>query len=259
MNQNNMERPESGIRPQKKLNIYFTAGIPQREDTADIIQLIQNSGADMIEIGMPYSDPVADGPVIAQAHEQALKNGMTISILFSQLKTIKNEIKIPLILMGYINPVLSFGFENFCRECSESGISGLIIPDLPPIEFEKNYQKTLEKYNLNFTFLVTPETSDERILYLDSLSSGFLYAVSSSSTTGNSNAVLKNEDYLSRLASLPLKNPVMIGFGIKSKEDFNNITEKADGGIIGTAFVNILLQNRDWKTKAIDFVHSIKG
>jgi len=254
-----MERPESGIRPQKKLNIYFTAGIPQREDTADIIQLIQNSGADMIEIGMPYSDPVADGPVIAQAHEQALKNGMTISILFSQLKTIKNEIKIPLILMGYINPVLSFGFENFCRECSESGISGLIIPDLPPIEFEKNYQKTLEKYNLNFTFLVTPETSDERILYLDSLSSGFLYAVSSSSTTGNSNAVLKNEDYLSRLASLPLKNPVMIGFGIKSKEDFNNITEKADGGIIGTAFVNILLQNRDWKTKAIDFVHSIKG
>ncbi|WP_153399594.1 tryptophan synthase subunit alpha [Chryseobacterium vaccae] len=243
----------------KKLNIYFTAGIPQLEDTADVIQLIQDSGADMIEIGMPYSDPVADGPIIQQAHELALQNGMTIEKLFSQLKTIKEEIRIPVILMGYINPVLSFGFEKFCLECSESGVSGLIIPDLPPIEFEKNYQQILKKYNLNFTFLVTPETSDERILYLDSLSSGFLYAVSSSSTTGNENAVLKNESYLTRLASLPLKNPVMIGFGIKSKEDFENVTEKADGGIIGTAFVNILLQHKDWKNVAIDFIHAVKG
>lgn len=243
----------------KKLNIYFTAGIPQLEDTAENIKTIQEAGADMIEIGMPYSDPVADGPVIQQAHELALKNGMTIEKLFSQLKSIKHEIKIPIILMGYINPVLSFGFENFCRECSDSGVSGLIIPDLPPIEFEKNYREILEKYQLNFTFLVTPETSDERILYLDSLSSGFLYAVSSSSTTGKENAVLKNEDYLSRLASLPLKNPVMIGFGIKSKEDFESVTGKADGGIIGTAFVNVLLNNRDWKKSAIDFVSSIKG
>lgn len=243
----------------KKLNIYFTAGIPQLENTAEIIKLIQDSGADMIEIGMPYSDPVADGPVIQQAHELALKNGMTIEKLFSQLKTFKNEIKIPVILMGYINPVLSFGFENFCKECAESGVSGLIIPDLPPIEFEKNYRIIVEKYNLNFTFLVTPETSDERIMYLDSLSSGFLYAVSSSSTTGNKNAVLKNEEYLSKLATLPLKNPVMIGFGIKSKEDFDTVTEKADGGIIGTAFVNVLLQNKDWNKSAIDFLNSIKG
>lgn len=243
----------------KKLNIYFTAGIPQLEDTADIIQLIQDSGADMIEIGMPYSDPVADGPVIQKAHELALRNGMTIEKLFSQLKTVKDKINVPIILMGYINPVLSFGFENFCRECSESGVSGLILPDLPPIEFEKNYQQILKQYNLNFTFLVTPETSDERIQYLDSLSSGFLYAVSSSSTTGNENTFLKNENYLSRLADLPLKNPVMIGFGIKSKEDFENVTEKADGGIIGTAFVNVLLQDKDWKKNAIDFIHSIKG
>ncbi len=243
----------------KKLNIYFTAGIPQLEDTADIIQLIQDSGADMIEIGMPYSDPVADGPVIQKAHELALQNGMTIEKLLSQLKAIKDEIKIPIILMGYINPVLSFGFEKFCAACSESGVSGLILPDLPPIEFKKNYQHILKQYNLNFTFLVTPETSDERMIYLDSLSSGFLYAVSSSSTTGNENAVLKNEDYLSRIASLPLKNPVMIGFGIKSKEDFENVTEKADGGIIGTAFVNILLQDRDWNKSAIDFIHSIKA
>ncbi len=243
----------------KKLNIYFTAGIPQLEDTADIIRLIQDSGADMIEIGMPYSDPVADGPVIQKAHELALQNGMTIEKLFSQLKAIKDEIKIPIILMGYINPVLSFGFERFCASCSESGVSGLILPDLPPIEFEKNYQQILKKYNLNFTFLVTPETSGERIMYLDSLSSGFLYAVSSSSTTGNENAVLKNENYLNTLADLALKNPVMIGFGIKSKEDFENVTEKADGGIIGTAFVNILLQDKDWKKSAIDFIHSIKG
>ena len=243
----------------KKLNIYFTAGIPQLEDTADIIKTIQDSGADMIEIGMPYSDPVADGPVIQQAHELALKNGMTIEKLFSQLKSIKDKIKIPIILMGYINPVLSFGFEKFCHECAKSGVSGLILPDLPPIEFEKNYQKTLEKHHLNFTFLVTPETSDERILYLDSLSSGFLYAVSSSSTTGNENTVLKNEEYLARLAALPLKNPVMIGFGIKSKEDFESVTEKADGGIIGTAFVKILLENQNWKQKAESFITSIKN
>lgn len=243
----------------KKLNIYFTAGIPELESTIDIIQLIQDSGANMIEIGMPYSDPVADGPVIQKAHELALQNGMTIEKLFSQLKTIKDEIKIPVILMGYINPVLSFGFEKFCKECSESGVSGLILPDLPPIEFEKNYQHILKKYNLNFTFLVTPETSDERIQYLDSLSSGFLYAVSSSSTTGNENTVIKNENYLTRLADLPLKNPVMIGFGIKSKQDFENVTEKADGGIIGTAFVNVLLQDKDWKKNAIDFIHSIKA
>lgn len=245
--------------PMKKLNIYFTAGIPQLEDTADIIQLIQDSGADMMEIGMPYSDPVADGPVIQKAHEQALHNGMTIEKLFSQLKSVKDKIRIPVILMGYVNPVMSFGFENFCRECFESGVAGLIIPDLPPVEFENNYQKILEKYNLNFTFLVTPETSDERILYLDSLSSGFLYAVSSSSTTGNEHAALKNEAYLSRLATLPLKNPVMIGFGIKSKDDFESVTEKADGGIIGTAFVNLLLYDKDWKIKAIDFIHSVKN
>ena len=242
----------------KKLNIYFTAGIPTLEDTAEIMKTIQNSGADMMEIGMPYSDPVADGPVIQEAHELALKNGMTIAKLFSQLKSVKNEIKIPVILMGYINPVLSFGFEKFCEECANSGVSGLIIPDLPPIEFEKNYQPILEKYGLNFTFLVTPETSEERIKYLDSLSSGFLYAVSSSSTTGNENKEVKNDEYLNKLASINLENPIMIGFGIKNKTDFEQVTEKAQGGIIGTAFVKILLENKDWKEKAEEFIKAIK-
>ena len=241
----------------KKLNIYFTAGIPQLKDTTEILKLIQNSGADYIEIGMPYSDPVADGPVIQKAHEIALKNGMTIAELFEQLKTVKSEMNIPIILMGYINPVLSFGFEEFCKECKDSGVSGLIIPDLPPVEFEKNYRTILENYNLNFIFLVTPETSDERIKYLDSLSSGFLYAVSSSSTTGNESKEINNEEYLNRLSSLGLKNPVMIGFGIKNKSDFDKVTEKADGGIIGTAFVNILLNNDDWTKKGEDFIRSI--
>jgi tryptophan synthase alpha chain len=241
----------------KKLNIYFTAGIPKLEDTAEIIAILQNAGADMLEIGMPYSDPVADGPIIQQAHELALKNGMTISKLLEQLKSIKNEIKIPIVLMGYINPVLSFGFERFCASCSEAGVSGLIIPDLPPIEFEKNYRKILEKYHLNFIFLVTPETSDERIKYLDSLSSGFLYAVSSSSTTGNSAKEINNESYLDKLSKLDLKNPVMIGFGIKNKEDFEKVTAKSAGGIIGTAFVKILLENPDWQEKAKSFVESI--
>ena len=242
----------------KKLNIYFTAGIPELKDTTTIAQLIQKSGADMMEIGIPYSDPVADGPVIQDAHALALKNGMSIKTLFEQLAEIKETVTIPKILMGYLNPVLQFGFDNFCQQCAEVGVSGLIIPDLPPIEFENKYGEILKKYNLNFTFLVTPETSEERINYLDSLSSGFLYAVSSSSTTGNDNTVLKNEDYLNKLASLQLKNPVFIGFGIKNKSDFENVTEKAQGGIIGTAFVKILLVNEDWEEKGEEFIKGIK-
>ena len=243
----------------KKLNIYFTAGTPDLESTTEIMKLIQNSGADFMEIGMPYSDPVADGETIQKAHEVALKNGMTIAKLFEQLKSVKDEIKIPFVLMGYINPVLSFGFENFCKECRDSGVFGLIIPDLPPIEFEKNYGAILKKYKLHFIFLVTPETSDERIIYLDGLGSGFLYAVSSSSTTGNDAKPVKNEEYLDRLVNLPLKNPVFVGFGIKDKNDFQNVTEKAEGGIIGTAFVKILLENKDWKTDAKTFIQSIKN
>lgn len=256
---NNITHQTSNIQTQKKLNIYFTAGFPNLEDTTEIMKVIQNSGGDYMEIGMPYSDPVADGEIIQKAHEIALKNGMTIAKLFEQLKSVKNEIKIPIVLMGYINPVLSFGFENFCRECAESGVSGLIIPDLPPVEFEKNYQKILQKYNLNFSFLVTPETGDERIRYLDSLSSGFLYAVSSSSTTGNENKEVKNTDYLNNLSQLNLKNPVFIGFGIKNKIDFESVTEKSAGGIIGTAIVKILLENENWQKKASDFIRSIKN
>ncbi|KUY28536.1 tryptophan synthase subunit alpha [Elizabethkingia ursingii] len=241
----------------KKLNIYFTAGVPQLNDTAQIMKTIQSAGADMIEVGIPYSDPVADGPVIQKSDELALQNGMTIAKLFEQLKTVKDEINIPVILMGYLNPVLKFGFEKFCQECQASGVSGLILPDLPPIEFEKKYQRILEQYGINFTFLVTPETSDERILYLDSLSSGFLYAVSSSSTTGT-NQEIDNDAYFKRLHSLNLKNPVLIGFSIKNKTDFDKVTQHADGAIIGSAFVKILLENQEWENKAAEFIKSIK-
>ncbi|CAI9687762.1 tryptophan synthase subunit alpha [Elizabethkingia anophelis] len=241
----------------KKLNIYFTAGVPQLNDTAQIMKTIQSAGADMIEVGIPYSDPVADGPVIQKSDELALQNGMTIAKLFEQLKTVKDEINIPVILMGYLNPVLKFGFEKFCQECQASGISGLILPDLPPIEFEKKYQKMLEQYGINFTFLMTPETSDERIQYLDSLSSGFLYAVSSSSTTGT-NQEIDNDAYFKRLKSLNLKNPILIGFSIKNKADFDKVTQHADGAIIGSAFVKILLENQEWESKAAEFIKSIK-
>ena len=242
----------------KKLNIYFTAGIPNLQDTGKIAQNIQDAGADMMEIGIPYSDPVADGSVIQDAHALALKNGMNIHILFEQLNEIKNNVTIPKVLMGYLNPVLQFGFEKFCKKCKEVGIYGLILPDLPPIEFEKKYGEILKKYGLHFIFLVTPETSDERLKYLDSLSSGFLYAVSSSSTTGNENAVLKNEAYLNRLSTSQLNNPIFVGFGIKNKKDFDSVTEKTQGGIIGTAFVDILLNNKNWEEKAKSFIQSIK-
>lgn len=242
----------------KKLNIYFTAGIPALKDTAKVAQLIADAGADMMEIGIPYSDPVADGPVIQQAHELALKNGMTISKLFEQLEDIRETVTIPKVLMGYFNPVLQFGFEKFCARCRECGVSGLIIPDLPPIEFEREYGKIIRANGLNFSFLVTPESSDERIRYLDSLSSGFLYAVSASSTTGSRKQTPVNQNYLERLASLALNNPVFVGFGISGREDFEKVTASAAGGIIGTAFVQRLLGNPDWETEAAGFIHSIK-
>lgn len=241
----------------KKLNIYFTAGIPNLNDTGKVAELIQKSGADFMEIGIPYSDPVADGPVIQQAHVRALKNGMNLQTLFAQLLEIKDSVTIPKVLMGYINPVMQFGFEKFCQKCANCGIYGLIIPDLPPVEFEKNYRAIIEKYGLHFIFLITPETSNERIKYLDSLSSGFLYAVSSSSTTGNTEKQVNNEKYLKRIGNLELKNPVFVGFGIKNKLDFESVTQQTQGGIIGTAFVKILLENQNWEEKGKDFIHSI--
>jgi len=225
---------------EKILNVYFTAGYPQLDSTVEIIKALQAHGADLIEIGMPYSDPLADGPVIQASSAIALANGMTIVKLFEQLKAAQSEIKVPLILMGYMNPVLQFGFEKFCAEAAQVGVDGLILPDLPEYEFETEYGAIIKKYGLNFIFLITPETSDARIKKLDELSTGFLYAVSSSATTGSETDFNAVEKYLYRLQALQLNNPILVGFGIKDKESFTAASKYASGAIIGSAYIKAL-------------------
>jgi tryptophan synthase alpha chain len=224
------------------LNVYFTAGYPQLNSTIEVMKALQNNGADIIELGMPYSDPLADGPVIQQSSSVALVNGMTIKKLFEQLKDFRNEISVPVVLMGYMNPVLQYGFEKFCTDAASVGIDGLILPDLPEYEFETEYGPVIKKNNLDFIFLVTPETSEERIKKLDSLSSGFLYAVSSSSTTGSDKNMTDVKSYLQKLQGLKLNNPVLVGFGIKDKSTFDTACANANGAIIGSAYINALAQ-----------------
>jgi len=237
-----MSRIEKLFSEKKKniLNVYCTAGYPKPDSTLNIIQALQDCGADMIEIGMPYSDPLADGPVIQHSSSIALTNGMTIKKLFEQLRNLRQNITIPVVLMGYMNPVLQFGFEKFCAEAAAVGIDGLILPDLPIYEYETEYGATVKKYGLDFIFLVTPETSVERIEKLDELSSGFIYAVSSSSTTGKDKDMAGVKAYLQKLKGMQLKNPVLVGFGIKDKSSFNDACQWANGAIIGTAFIKAL-------------------
>jgi tryptophan synthase alpha chain len=248
----------------KALNIYCTAGYPQLNSTLDVMQALQQYGADIIELGMPYSDPLADGPVIQHSSSIALQNGMTIKKLFEQLKDFRNNtplgdggISIPVILMGYMNPVLQHGFEKFCSDASAVGIDGLILPDLPEYEFETEYGAVIKKYNLDFIFLVTPETSDERIKKLDNLSSGFLYAVSSSSTTGSDKKTANTTAYLQKLRDLKLKNPVLVGFGISNKQSFDAVCQQADGAIIGSAYIKALENSTDVNAATKTFISSI--
>jgi tryptophan synthase alpha chain len=222
------------------LNVYCTAGYPQLESTIDVMKCLQSNGADLIELGMPYSDPLADGPVIQASSTKALQNGMTISKLFEQLKDFRNEVEVPVVLMGYLNPLLQYGFENFCAKAAEVGIDGLIIPDLPMYEYENEYKEIIKKHNLDFIFLVTPETSEERIKMLDELSSGFLYAVSSSSLTGSDKDFSMVEDYLKHLKGMNLKNPILVGFGIKDKSTFQTACKYANGAIIGSAYIKAI-------------------
>jgi tryptophan synthase alpha chain len=229
------KRKRSGI-----LNVYCTAGYPQLNSTLEVISALQKSGADVIELGMPYSDPLADGPVIQASSSKALGNGMTIAKLFEQLDGFRNEINLPVVLMGYLNPLLQYGFENFCRKAAEAGIDGLIIPDIPMHEYEMEYKKIIEKYGLDFIFLITPETSEERIKKLDALSSGFLYAVSSSSITGSDKDFSPVESYLQRLQSMKLKNPILVGFGIRDKKSFQSACKHANGAIIGSAYIRAI-------------------
>lgn len=223
------------------LSIYFTAGYPELNDTLPIISALEKNGADLIEIGMPFSDPVADGPVIQQSSEIALKNGMTINLLFEQLKEIRKSVSIPLILMGYLNPVMQYGIADFCKKCRETGIDGTIIPDLPLEIYEAEYKEIFEENSLSNIFLITPQTSNERIGKIDTLSTGFIYMVSSSSTTGVKGSV--NEEqiiYFERIRNINLRSKRLIGFGISDKISFEKACVYANGAIIGSAFVQAL-------------------
>lgn len=237
-----MNRIKQKLQENKKLlSIYFTAGYPSLTDTTTIIQNLEKSGVDMIEIGLPFSDPLADGPTIQASSTQALKNGMTTEILFNQLKDIRKSVEIPLIIMGYFNPMLQYGVEAFCEKCQEIGIDGLIIPDLPVDVYKEDYQETFEKYGLINVFLITPQTSQERIRFIDSISKGFIYMVSSSSVTGSQSGFGDNQKhYFERISNMDLKNPQIVGFGINNNATFNQATKHAKGAIIGSAFIKFL-------------------
>jgi tryptophan synthase alpha chain len=241
----------------KILSIYCTAGFPKLNSTIEIMQSLQENGADMIELGMPYSDPLADGPTIQQSSSIALANGMTIKKLFDQIKDLREVIHVPVVLMGYMNPVLQFGFEKFCREAAAAGIDGLILPDLPVHEFESRYGVLIKKYGLDFIFLVTPETAPQRIKKLDNLSSGFLYAVSSSSTTGSKNNLSQMPDYLEKIKLMNLQNPVLVGFGINDKASFELACGYVNGAIIGSAYIRAIQNGNNVKAATKSFLSSI--
>lgn len=222
------------------LNVYCTAGFPRLDSTVKVMKALQDGGADLIELGMPYSDPLADGPVIQASSAVALANGMTIATLFAQLASMRASITVPVLLMGYMNPVLQYGFEKFCAAAAAVGVDGLILPDLPMYEFETEYGPVMRKHGLDFVFLVTPETSEERIRQVDALSSGFLYAVSSSSTTGKDKDMGGQEAYFARLQEMGLRNPVLVGFGIKDRATFDAACRYTNGAIIGTAYIRAI-------------------
>lgn len=246
-------------KPGKVLSIYFTAGYPQYDSTLSIMQSLEEHGADIIELGIPYSDPLADGPVIQESSFVAIENGMSIPKLFEQLKDFRKHIHLPVILMGYLNPVLQYGFEKFLSDAAHIGIDGVILPDLPEQEFRSTYEQLFKKYSIDFIFLVTPETSDERVEKLDELSTGFLYAVSSSSITGSEKDNPQLEQYLKRLKSLKLKNPVLAGFGIRNQEDFEAVCQHANGAIIGSAYIKALKNSEDVNATTKSFLSSILG
>lgn len=241
------------------LNVYCTAGYPQLNSTVEVLTALQSSGADLIEIGMPYSDPLADGPVIQQSNMVALDNGMSIPVLFEQLKDIRATLHVPVILMGYMNPILQYGLEKFCAAAEAVGVDGIILPDLPMFEFETTYQQLFIKHNLKFIFLVTPETGEERVRKIDALSSGFLYAVSSSSTTGNNKAISDQSAYFKSLKDMQLQNPILVGFGIKDKDTFQSACTYTNGAIIGSAFIKALENATDVESTTKGFINTIIG
>jgi len=229
------------------LSVYFTAGFPKIEDTLPTLLCLQENGVDMVEIGIPFSDPMADGIVIQNSSQVALQNGMSIRKLFEQLTAVRAQIHIPLIMMGYLNPVMQFGFENFCKECSRVGVDGMIIPDLPLSDFLAEYKEIALRYRLEFIFLITPETSEERIRLIDSHTNGFIYMVSSAATTGTQTSFDTKTEYFNRINAMNLKNPRLIGFGISNKSTREMVCKYSSGAIIGSAFINALQETQDVK------------
>jgi len=227
------------------LSVYFTAGYPKLEDTLPTLLSLQTNGVDLIEIGIPFSDPMADGIVIQNSSQVALQNGMSIRKLFDQLTAVRAQIHIPLIMMGYLNPVMQFGFENFCKECSRVGVDGMIIPDLPLSDFLAEYKEIALRYRLEFIFLITPETSEERIRLIDSHTNGFIYMVSSAATTGTQTSFDNKTEYFNRINAMNLKNPRLIGFGISNKSTREMVCKYSSGAIIGSAFIKALEETQD--------------
>lgn len=227
------------------LSVYFTAGFPKLSDTLPVISALQSNNIDLIEIGIPFSDPMADGVVIQNSSHLALKNGMSIRVLFDQLSNARETIHIPLVIMGYLNPIMQFGFEKFCAECSRVGVDGMIIPDLPMADFLNEYKEIAQRYGLEFVFLITPETSEERIREIDSHTDGFIYMVSSAAVTGTQNSFDSRVDYFNRINAMNLKNPRLIGFGISNKATLETVNQYASGAIIGSAFIKALEETSD--------------
>ena len=240
-----MNRINTKLQENKKLlSIYFTAGFPNLNDTVSIIKELETNGVDMIEIGLPFSDPLADGPTIQESSTKAIENGMTTSLLFEQLKDIRKTVQIPLIIMGYFNPMMQFGIEKFCQKCASVGIDGLIIPDLPLHVYETEYKAIFEKYDLKNIFLITPQTTNERIQQIDEISDSFIYMVSSAAVTGSQSGFGSEQmDYFKRISDLKLKNPQIVGFGIKDKQTFSEATKYQNGAIIGSAFIKFIASN----------------
>ncbi len=244
---------------QNLLSVYYTAGFPKLEDTAEICHALQVSGADLVEIGMPFSDPVADGETIQKSNQVALENGMSLNKLFSQLSNLREKTNIPVILMGYANPILQYGIDEFCIKCKELAIDGTIIPDLPPELYIEKYSKIFKDNNLSNIFLITPQTSEDRIRFIDSQSDAFIYAVSSSAVTGGKIQMEKRTEYLKKLKTMGLRCPILVGFGVSTRQDFKEICTYANGAIIGSAFIRKLSDcNSNTRLNSIkDFVHDI--
>jgi tryptophan synthase alpha chain len=244
---------------QDVLNIYFTAGFPGLQDTLPLLSRLQDCGADMVEVGIPFSDSLADGPVIQQSNQQALQNGMSLKLLFSQLKGMRDRVQIPVILMGSLNPVLQYGIREFLQSCSDTGVDGVILPDLPVDEYEAGYARLFEEYGVYMIFLVTPETTDKRLKQIDAASRGFIYAVSSSSTTGTQQNLQGQEDYFRRLKQAGLRNPVLVGFGIRDRDTFQAACRHTNGAVIGTAFIRAIAAAANPAEAAATFVAGVRG